>query len=311
MSTPIHPVSGGDAEKDAEKGGDAENLLTRAKSVLDKDGDGSFDENDLALLFRLKKSVGAGWSNYGDHRKHKPIFMTLITLTQIAMFVWECFEAGESPTWNSPMGPSYLRYRVTAPGCVDHRLDIWRYFSYQLLHKGLGHLFFNMIMQLVVGVPLEMVHGPWRMFFLYQAGVVCGALNAGVWDPYLSLLGASGGVYTVFGLQLANLFINWSNMPFRWGRLVLISGFMGADLWNYTVNRTVGLSYAAHAGGFCFGAAAGAAILKNIDMAKWERVLIPLVTATGLLYHAFCVYWVATNWPPLPLKTLAVGALCE
>ena len=41
----------------------------------------------------------------------------------------------------------------------DRRNEIWRYFTYMLIHSGLFHAIFNISIQLVLGIPLEMVHG--------------------------------------------------------------------------------------------------------------------------------------------------------
>ena len=38
------------------------------------------------------------------------------------------------------------------------RVEAWRYISYSLVHSGLFHVTFNILIQLVLGIPLEMVH---------------------------------------------------------------------------------------------------------------------------------------------------------
>ena len=43
------------------------------------------------------------------------------------------------------------------------------------------HLLFNVIVQVVVGIPLEMVHGSFRIFIVYMAGVLAGS-------PFTSVL---------------------------------------------------------------------------------------------------------------------------
>ena len=72
---------------------------------------------------------------------------------------------------------------------------------------------FNLVVQLVLGLPLEMVHGTARTAIIYGAGVlagnlihiytgvttlfisVSGSLSTSVLDPGTCLVGASGGVY--------------------------------------------------------------------------------------------------------------------
>ena len=49
-------------------------------------------------------------------------------------------------------------------------------------------------MQLVLGIPLEMVHGAWRVAAVYTSGVLAGSLWTSAVKPGVFLSGASGGV---------------------------------------------------------------------------------------------------------------------
>ena len=39
---------------------------------------------------------------------------------------------------------------------------MWRFFTYQFVHVGFEHIAFNMLMQLIVGLPLEMAEPGWK-----------------------------------------------------------------------------------------------------------------------------------------------------
>lgn len=57
------------------------------------------------------------------------------------------------------------------------------------------HLVGNVALQIIIGVPLEMIHKFWRISALYLAGVICGSL---LWSLYYkssrkTLDGASAG----------------------------------------------------------------------------------------------------------------------
>ncbi|KAG2458705.1 RHBL3 protein, partial [Polypterus senegalus] len=54
------------------------------------------------------------------------------------------------------------------------RIQAWRYVSYIFMHTGIEHLSLNVALQLLVGVPLEMVHGAMRIGLLYIFGVLAG-----------------------------------------------------------------------------------------------------------------------------------------
>ena len=74
----------------------------------------------------------------------------------------------------------------------DH--EAWRLLAYQFVHAGYAHLAANVSLQLLFGLPIELVHGPLRVAATYVAGVAAGGLACAVFDPYSTVLGASGGV---------------------------------------------------------------------------------------------------------------------
>jgi rhomboid-related protein 1/2/3 len=93
-------------------------------------------------------------------------------------------------------------------------------------------LTFNLLVQLVVGLPLEMVHGSMRIGTIYVAGVLAGSLGTSVFDSHVYLVGASGGVYALLAAHLANVLINYHNMQLGALRLlgVIVIGELGAFL---------------------------------------------------------------------------------
>ena len=77
-------------------------------------------------------------------------------------------------------------------------------------------------MQLLVGLPLEMVHGSARVGCIYMAGVLAGSLGTSVFDSSVYQVGASGGVYALLAAHLANILINYNNMQFGVLRLLAV-----------------------------------------------------------------------------------------
>lgn len=69
------------------------------------------------------------------------------------------------------------------------------------------HLTVNLIVQLLLGVPLEMVHRGWRVLLIYFSGVLAGSLATSVTDPSVYLAGASGGVYALITAHIATIII--------------------------------------------------------------------------------------------------------
>lgn len=67
------------------------------------------------------------------------------------------------------------------------------------------HLVVNLAVQLMLGIPLEMVHRWWRVLIIYFTGVFAGSLLTSVTDPFVKLAGASGGVYALITAHIATI----------------------------------------------------------------------------------------------------------
>ena len=65
----------------------------------------------------------------------------------------------------------------------------WRYITYFLVHIDLFSLVVNLFVQLLVGIPLEVVHGSFRVALIYGCGVLYGSMAASLFDPYVRLAG--------------------------------------------------------------------------------------------------------------------------
>ncbi|XP_009475630.1 PREDICTED: rhomboid-related protein 1 [Nipponia nippon] len=160
--------------------------------------------------------------------------------------------------------PEYMKSPlVYHPG---HRARAWRFLTYMFMHVGLEQLGFNALLQLMIGVPLEMVHGILRISFLYLAGV-----------------------------------LNWAGMrcPYKLLRMVLALVCMSSE-----VGRAVWLrfspplpasgpqpSFMAHLAGAIVGISMGLTILRSYeeslqDQCGWWVLLLSYGT-----FLLFAVFW--------------------
>lgn len=147
-----------------------------------------------------------------------------------------------------------------------------------LIHAGYWHLSFNLIIQLAVGVPLEVVHKFTPIFIIYTGGVIGGALGNSIADPHSYLAGASGGCYALIAAHLSNLIINWTEIRGACCRLVTLLIFTAADLSAaiYERHRTRGsiayrTSYGGHLAGALSGLLLGLIFLRNVRVLSWEQ----------------------------------------
>ncbi|KRT79755.1 hypothetical protein AMK59_8014 [Oryctes borbonicus] len=136
-----------------------------------------------------------------------------------------------------------------------------------------------MVVQLLVGLPLEMVHGSGRVFLIYMAGVLAGSLGTSVFDTDVYLVGASGGVYALLAAHLANVLLNYNNMQCGILRLVGIFAIASCDVGYAIYSRynveTLGppVSYVAHLTGALAGLTIGLLVLKNFEQKLHEQLL--------------------------------------
>ena len=149
-----------------------------------------------------------------DNFRSEPPFLILgISCLQLFIFLYYVFTEsnGVADAISPVAGPEELWMKAVAPFplCSDLRSEVWRLVSYQLVHAGIQHIGFNMVMQLIFGLPLNMVHGSIRFGFIYQLGVIGGALAFAVIDgAHGAVVGCSGGVYCIFGMHLAEVIMN-------------------------------------------------------------------------------------------------------
>ena len=69
------------------------------------------------------------------------------------------------------------------------------------------HLVYNLVIQLFLGIILELVHKWYRIAPVYILGVTGGCLLASIASPTFFLAGASGGVYALQFAYVGNLIL--------------------------------------------------------------------------------------------------------
>jgi membrane associated rhomboid family serine protease len=152
----------------------------------------------------------------------------------------------------------YLLFSV-CPSSYLRMLEVWRLITYQFLHDGLLHVFFNMLMLYFMGPMLEGYWGSktYLRFYLiagaaggvvYTLLVLCGILGMG------TMVGASGAIYGIIA-AIAVLFPNaqvylFGIVPMRMMTLLVITVVWSA--LNFISGQNAG-GQAAHLTGIAVG----------------------------------------------------------
>ncbi|ODN05684.1 Rhomboid-related protein 3 [Orchesella cincta] len=223
-----------------------------------------------------------------------PLFMILISFVELGVFLYYTVPLVQDRGLIGLSGPvpfdSILIYDPY------RRYEAWRFVSYMLVHAGLTHIIFNIIMQLVLGVPLEMVHRWWRIMIVYLSGVVAGSLATSVTDSNVFLCGASGGVYALITAHLASVILNWKEMEFAWFRLIAFIVLTGTDVGVAVYDRVIlekqtKVGYMAHLGGAVAGLLIGINVLRNLRKRRWEKVVWWCSLTLYLLLMIAAIVW--------------------
>mmetsp|Transcript_26612 Transcript_26612/g.70249 ORF Transcript_26612/g.70249 Transcript_26612/m.70249 type:complete len:503 (+) Transcript_26612:105-1613(+) len=198
--------------------------------------------------------------------------------------------------------PGYFDLRLFDADCTDLRTQPWRYLSYQFTHIGVMHVTMNCFLNVMLGIPLEGMHGPIRMFIMFNVGVFGGACCFFVNNPFDTVVGMSGGCYSLIGMHFADLIMNWHQKKFRLPTLVFILLLAGADISSYLMTMSSeNASHSAHMGGAIAGLIIGIMIGENKKVMTHERVIQVICTILGIGLVGGCLAWNYTTWPPTDL----------
>lgn len=207
--------------------------------------------------------------------RYPPFFIVFISIFELSVFVFYAFRSEEPFTLIGPVPfQSKLIYNPY------RRYEVWRYLTYMFIHAGYWHITFNILVQLAVGVPLEIVHGFNPIFVIYSCGVIGGALGNSIADPHSYLAGASSGCYALIAAHLSNIIINWAEMKGSCLKLVTLLTFAFADLGTAIYERHFKIgslayrtSYGGHLAGALSGLLVGLIMLRNFRTHRWEQIV--------------------------------------
>jgi membrane associated rhomboid family serine protease len=221
-----------------------------------------------------------------------PVFILLTSLCQVALYLCSVTVLPErdgdsymrwfgrlttldNSNFDKIGGPPSLWLMSVTPwdSCINLHWELWRYVTYALVHANAMHLASNMLMQLAVGLSLEAVHGSARVMLLYILSGFAGAMNCVMFTPEAVIVGASGAIYGLYGVTVANIVINWDVMPARWYRALMSLSLLVQDWVLYFFAHDEFTSYCCHAGGFAFGLIFGVGVLRNLKAQVWEKEL--------------------------------------
>uniref|UniRef100_A0A061RCH9 RHOMBOID-like protein n=1 Tax=Tetraselmis sp. GSL018 TaxID=582737 RepID=A0A061RCH9_9CHLO len=174
-----------------------------------------------------------------------------------------------------------------APGLME--AGGWtRWCTSVLLHNTFQHMLSNLLLTLALAFHLESKYGAWRISLLWVLSSSGGQLMSALFeDPCHLVVGASGGVFGMMGLFVADMVVNFQTIkrPILRCLLIIIFGIF----FTVTLVNTDNVSHASHAGGLVCGLFLSFLFLPRLRVGyRWELIL-PALGACVLLAVFVCV----------------------
>ena len=166
----------------------------------------------------------------------------------------------------TPIHEAFIRVPLIRFFLWPNDAYLFQYFTYQFLHAGKLHLFFNMVFLYVFGSGVEDRLGKLGYFFFYlAAGVFAGIGHGSIYDT--PILGASGSIAGVTGAYLAMFPLSYVTIfyifdTFEVSSIVLISFRVAQDMLFQLMGGT-GVAYLAHLVGYTLGFVVGMSLLVS------------------------------------------------
>lgn len=147
---------------------------------------------------------------------------------------------------------------VLVPAEVVENLSVWQPFTYMFLHGDFMHLFWNMYMLVIFGMPVEEEIGPLKfvLFYLFcgtGAGIIIFLIGyfAGGTAMFAGTIGASGalfGVLLAFGVLFPDaVLLLFFVIPVKAKYMVILYG--GLELFFELTGKQPNVSHIGHLGG--------------------------------------------------------------
>lgn len=232
-----------------------------------------------------------------------PIFIVFQCLIVFILWLANSIMYGDASAGLDSILPGRTDLRLYSD-CVDFRFQVWRWWSYQFTHVGFSHVFCNCLLALIMGIPMEGLQGPFRMFLMFNIGVFGGSCCCFLTALRMPVVGMSGGCYALFGMHYADVILNWKSKMFRWSTLAFLTILLSLDFVNYFLSKGAETSHAtsnaAHVGGSIAGACIGITIGRNVSVSRHEKALVGCVFTLGFCLAAASM-GIGLQWPPQSL----------
>jgi rhomboid protease GluP len=208
--------------------------------------------------------------NYFEKYKEYPLTYTLMVVS-IVVFI-----AG---FLSSPLDDYFYHYGVFHGYSVVVKDEIYRLLTSTFLHSDEFHIVFNMLSLFIVGRVIERLFSKGAYLSLFFLTAFFGAYTANFMDLGIHAVGASGGIFGLFGALAAFAYVHRHTMREQF--IAFMKNFGVILLLNLIIGMVFpSISIAAHIGGLVSGLIGGFIIAKNPKY-LWLFIFVSLALLIG------------------------------
>ncbi len=228
-----------------------------------------------------------------------PIVTALMVGIQLRVFVW-----GHSADRRGWLMEHFANW---GPAAFEQG-EVWRLFTYSLLHADLSHILMNICFLAYMGYHLERALGHRNTATIYLGSVFCGGLLSLLMSPKQYSLGSSGGVWGLFGATIVLGWKHWEEIP------AASRKYFGWALTPYLIwSAMSGLRDAENIDNWChFGGLVGGAVLATVldpaTLRRRARANLAWTTAAAGFVVAMMAVLVGSGTWLIPLEVDDDGA---
>ena len=153
----------------------------------------------------------------------------------------------------------------------------YRIISATFLHGGIIHVVFNSAAMIFLGGMIECNHGILSTLVLFFVPAIGASILSALMQPEYTMVGASGGLFALIGICLADIFLNWKLLFLVFKKRGEDSGcwkkfrcifWIVLDLFFQTlIGLTPFVDNFAHLGGLIYGFLLGLTMLERLPLA--------------------------------------------
>ncbi|KAG1665637.1 hypothetical protein FOA52_011231 [Chlamydomonas sp. UWO 241] len=186
---------------------------------------------------------------------------------------WNGLTSGADPAYS--FGFDYLllwggKYNPSVSGG-----QWWRWVASIIIHQNFLHLLTNLALFLFLSGYLEMYYGTLRITAIFVMSGVAGNFSSTLFEDRCQLVvGASGAIFGLVGLFIADVCLNYESLVLPWLRLGAALGLLvlSVVLQVSDVLVSANVSYASHVGGGLTGLFAAMLFLPNLMDRRWRAL---------------------------------------